>query len=137
MRFCFISNFMVRLRCIAKARLVIGLLGALTFCFATDVNGGGFLSGKDLLLLCSPAAGELDRERCYGYILGVADGLDCNGTSNQLRWSPPTGGIKLSELVPNVMTWLVEHPEFLELVASDLVARSLQDAYPCDESPLT
>jgi Rap1a immunity proteins len=90
----------------------------------------GFTSGSELLDDCS-SKGEPEIA-CIGYVTGVADSSNCQNHDSVggFSWRPPPN-VNRRQLGKIVLKWLNEHPESLHLLASGLVARALDETFPC------
>lgn len=114
-------------------RAVLALAVALTLS-STSQALSGFVSGRDLLDICSPQRADpvyrLKVAECRGYVIGIADSFDCFRQSSGFSWNGSKSTSQVA-LVNNVVEWLSAHPENLKLQADGLVAAALAEAHPC------
>lgn len=93
------------------------------------------LSGAELLVLCdTPKSGDMlyftNFSLCAGYINGVSDASLCGNMVGGSSHSHPEGAT-VGQIFDVFVTWMRKHPDNISEGASVLVARSLQEAYPC------
>ena len=103
-----------------------------------------WLTGMDLKAACDNDT-RLEYAECQGYVEGVFDASSVlrsgslerrDGMTDYslrgLRWCLPNE-FKLGQATAITDKWLKAHPETWHLPASLLVARSMQDAFPCPD----
>ena len=112
---------------------VILALGA---CFAPPAEAG-FVTGSDLLTICSPARIDpvyrLKVAQCRGYVVGVADTFDCRSPRVGFTWNSKVRASQ-EALVVVVVTWLRKNPMNLRYQADGLVAAALSTEFPCSSA---
>ena len=101
---------------------------------AQDVTTGGYINGERLITRCT-SVDHLDGALCLAYILGVADSMQAAQASGgtllfEWRTCPPPGTMA-ERLEDIVVRFLTAHPETQRSSASGLVAKALNDAFPC------
>ena len=102
------------------------LIGSVSPCAAA-----GFLSGNDLYDMCQATSSDQVRTAdCLGYVTAVADVLSRQSIEG-FRACIPSVGVDRGQLKDEVATWLKEHPENRQYVASSLAAAALAQAFPC------
>ena len=102
-------------------------------CLAPSAEAG-FVSGADLLGICSPAKVDpvyrLKVAECRGYVIGVADTFDCSNPATEFTWNSETS-VTQEGLVVAVVKWLRKNPQNLRYQANNLVAAALSTEFPC------
>jgi len=93
------------------------------------------LSGSELLLLCeTPKGNDLvyftNFSLCAGYINGASDASQCGNSVGGFSHSHPPGAT-VGQIFEIFVKWMKEHPKNMKVGASTLVAKALQDAFPC------
>lgn len=112
------------------------LLAALSVIAACSVPPAeaGFVSGADLLDICSPSRIDpvyrLKVAQCRGYVIGVADTFDCVNPTIGYTWNSETETSQ-EALVGVVVKWLQDNPGNLRYQANGLVAAALSTEFPC------
>lgn len=100
----------------------------------TGTAQAGFVSGRELLDICSPAPADpfyrLKVAECRGYVVAVADTADCSRKDAEFTWDS-TANPSQRALVDKVIVWLRSHPGTLHFQANGLVAAALAESYPC------
>jgi hypothetical protein len=86
-------------------------------------------TGEKLMTICSEGTAAFTG-LCYGYILGVADVMDCNDSEQCCGWKPPTG-LSDDRLVKDVVHEIMRSPQSLSEEASKLVQSALRSSFPC------
>jgi hypothetical protein len=113
-------------------------MSGLLLCGAMVLNGGAqaqFFDGDELLRVCSAKENSavFSPGVCSGYIMGVIDGLECQGGEPE----PGKQGfsvqedVSISELVDTVLTYLKAHPTRHDDWAGILIRDALRETYPC------
>ena len=84
-------------------------------------------SGNEVYEGCTqrsdPDADAVEEMMCLGFIIGVAD----SGAHRACL----TGGLEPSQIKDAVVAWLRENPAVRHEAAARLVARALEETYPC------
>ena len=93
-----------------------------------NVFATSFYSGNDLKRKVNSTE-PIDLGFSYGYISAVSDSLYKNRISGFQMCLPKE--VELGQLIDVVKIFLDTHPNLLHHTASSLVAKALQDAYPC------
>lgn len=113
------------------------LVMLVTLSLGTMANAGycDSLSGSELLALCdTPKSNDLvyftNFSLCAGYINGASDASQCGNTVGGFSHAQPPG-TTVGQIFELFVTWMRKHPENLNVGASTLVAKALQDEYPC------
>ncbi|HBZ68454.1 MAG TPA: hypothetical protein DEP35_01330 [Deltaproteobacteria bacterium] len=106
------------------------------------------MRGEWLKKTCKEPALSFAKGLCDGYVAGVADANQVyelkdgqllpklaadgsiEGAHLELRWCLPTGSTG-PQLVKVVKKWLAQHPEELREQAAAVIAKALQQAFPC------
>jgi len=96
---------------------------------------GDSLSGSELLALClTPKNGDMlyftNFSLCAGYINGASDASQCGNSVGGFSHANPAG-VTVGEVFDIFVKWMQAHPEQSSVGASTLVAKAMQDAYPC------
>lgn len=110
------------------AAVLLLLLNAAPFDALSQTSGWKpKVSGNDLYEQCE-RVGILEEKLaggmiCGGFIIGIGD----SGTHKAC----PPGEIDLSQVTKAVVAWLKNHPDILDDSAARLVARALEETYPC------
>lgn len=96
---------------------------------------GDSLSGGELLALClTPKSGDMlyftNFSLCAGYINGASDASQCGNSVGGFSHANPAG-VTVGEVFDVFVRWMQAHPEQSSVGASTLVAKAMQDAYPC------
>ena len=118
------------MRKVSMAVLVaIGLSGM------TGAGHSDSLSGAELLALCeTPKSNDLiyftNFSLCAGYINGASDASQCGNSVGGFSHEQPSG-TTVGEIFEIFVTWMRAHPENLNTGASTLVAKALQEKFPC------
>jgi hypothetical protein len=113
-------------------------ISGLLLCGATVLNGSAqaqFFDGDELLRVCSAKENSavFSPGVCSGYIMGVIDGLECQGGEPE----PGKQGFSvqenasISELVDTVLAYLKAHPERHNDWAGILIRDALRENFPC------
>lgn len=110
------------------------MAATLLFAFPVNANAQGveraFYNGNDLLELCrGPAAGQ-----CSGYVAGVADAI--TGGRGLKGWTPcMPHAVTIGQARDVAVRFLEMNPEIRHVTAAYLVARALDEAFPCPTTP--
>jgi hypothetical protein len=100
-------------------------------------DGTIYFTGSMLIEMCSAedrakydlqATNEFGR--CLGFIVGISDASQCGDPTWGFAAKLPTG-VTSGQAVKIATKYLNEHLEELHLAAASLVAKALQDAFPC------
>jgi Rap1a immunity proteins len=94
-----------------------------------------FMGASQLLKNCTankndPAFYEYEAA-CTAYVIGVADAFSCDDSIFRFSWRPPAK-VTREQVVKVVVKWLNDHPEDLHFSAASIVARALQNGFPCN-----
>ena len=94
-----------------------------------------FLSASELLKTCTTNKNDpsfyLRDAECSAYIIGVADAFSCNDGAFRFYWHPPVKATR-EQVTKVVVKWLNDHPEDHHFSAASIVARALQNGFPCN-----
>lgn len=93
-------------------------------------HGMDWENGNSLATKCM--AKDFNINICYGYLDGIASALSVNKLNGYEACIPV--GVTSGQLLDIVLRSLWTHPEDRHNAAVGLVARALQDAYPCRRS---
>lgn len=93
------------------------------------------LSGAELLALCeTPKSNDLiyftNFSLCAGYINGASDASQCGNSVGGFSHEQPAGAT-VGQIFEIFVDWMRAHPENLNTGASTLVAKALQERFPC------
>ena len=89
-----------------------------------------FLDGNTLYGWCfSEDAGN--KAACLGYVIGVADVLNSENRGELTQYKACIPAIETTQVVSAAKKYLDEHRQDGNIIASDLVARALSEAFPC------
>lgn len=83
-----------------------------------------FASGKDLLQWCN--SNDYEKEKCLGYIMGVADMMRYSIVSGWKACAAPA--VQVRDVT---IQFLQLHPEYRHLDGAGLVAEAIGRAFPC------
>jgi|ETNmetMinimDraft_35_1059890.scaffolds.fasta_scaffold260560_1 hypothetical protein len=114
--------------------LVLALGVGLAVLFTASEGRAGFLMGQALHKECSADGGSCGESTCMAYILGVVDaGV---GVGRRIEWQGGWSacipkGVTGNQMVEVVKKSLRAHPEDWHTQANGLVARALNEAFPC------
>ena len=118
-------------------KLLQSMTLAATLLVATAVEGSckdTMSNGNDLLDVCATLPNDQSFfsaiSWCRGYVFAISDASHCGNTIAGFSSDTPVG-VESSQLQRIVVKWLNDHPELLHFNASGLVARALQEAFPC------
>jgi len=101
---------------------------------ANNKAHGSFLSGTDLLYVCTEDFKGWEDRLCALYVEGASDGIGVSAhyfSDGSLPFCAPdrfTG----TQLRKVVLKYLDEHPEELHLAATGLIMTALIEAFPCE-----
>jgi hypothetical protein len=111
------------------SRLV--LAGILTQAAAHPTQAASsFYTGSELLERCESKSPYL-LGVCFGFIVGVGSGFDCEQLLlGRFAFQAPDGATA-GQIKKIVVKYLNEHPENLHLPAAPLAAAALSKAFPC------
>ena len=108
------------------------VLALATILAITTEASANYYDGNRLLEVCTSNDAGL-RGICYGYIIGVHDWSgECVTAPGGWNHDTPTG-VTGGQVEKVVMLWLQEHPGDLHQSASYLIARALNNAWPCPQ----
>lgn len=117
-----------------RLRLWLAVAAMATAVGHAGIASAGFVTGTDLRTSCRPQKIDpvyrLKVAECRGYVIGVADSLDCDRPGTRPAWNS-RATTSQEELVNTVLAWLDAHPESLGYQADGLVAVALSQAFPC------
>ncbi|MDP6927129.1 MAG: Rap1a/Tai family immunity protein [Rhodospirillales bacterium] len=121
------------MRCRMKG-LVLALAVGLAVLFTASEGRGGFIKGQELYNDCSADDGSFSVGSCFGYIIGVVDAG--KGVGRRIEWQGGWSacipkGVTGDQMVEVVKKSLRAHPEDWHYEANGLVARALDEAFPC------
>lgn len=103
---------------------------------ARDSQADSLSSGELLDLCLTPKGNDLvyftNFSLCAGYINGVSDASQCGNSVDGFSHASPAG-VTVGQAFEVFVTWMQSHPESKSLGASTVVAKALQEAYPCKQ----
>ena len=111
-----------------KIKKIIIFLVVLLISF--NVFATSFYSGNDLKRKVN-STDPFESGFSYGYISAVSDSLYKSRIAGFQMCLPKE--VELGQLIDVVKIFLDTHPNLLHFTASSLVAKALQDAYPCSQ----
>ena len=101
---------------------------------AQDSQAGSLSSGELLDLCLTPKGNDLiyftNFSLCAGYINGVSDASQCGNSVDGFSHASPAG-VTVGQVFEIFVSWMQSHPESKSVGASTVVAKALQEAYPC------
>ena len=84
-------------------------------------------SGNELYEQCAQRSGRDEKlvaeTFCLGYVVGVAD--------SDAHRACLTAGLEPSDIMYSVVAWLRDHPTLRHQPAAHLMAKALEEIYPC------
>ena len=98
------------------------------FFLSFNTNAGNFYSGNDLKGKLN-SSDLVQRTIAVGYIAGIADNISTAKVNGFKACFPEN--IELGQLRDVVKLFFDQHPELLHYAGKGLVARALEDAFPC------
>jgi hypothetical protein len=116
--------------------LILGLAVVLAVLLIAGEGWAGYISGQKLNDLCS-SDDFVDRAQCIGYVQGAYDaGKVLDAATDKRFWeggftSCMPDSVLTGQLVEVVKKSLREQPEDWHYNAAGLVARAVDDAFPC------
>ena len=94
-------------------------------------HAGDFQTGNQLLSNCeSSDIGE--RMLCMGYVEGIAGAMGQNAVNGYLACIPPT--VNAGQARDVARAYLYANPTVRHFMATGLVAKAMQNAFPCASS---
>jgi len=129
-----IRLFVIRLaRLSLSTRVFFATLAALLlpqYCFAA-----AFVQEPDLLQRCQhePPSVDAYTSWCYGYLLGVVDGISANGMKVGTISICLPDDVEPSELKDTLLSYLKTHEKSGQTNAAHEVALALSNAWPCQK----
>ena len=92
-------------------------------------NSGTFGEGEELYAACT-GEDAIETERCYWYIMGVADSITLFG---DYGWLEPTACVPKDTTIEELRTVVVDYIEASDRYYSavSMVHSALEQAYPC------
>ena len=93
-----------------------------------------FMTGNDLLQMCRSSASFVESGECLGFVAGIADAMESAQAAGgslagwrACRSLPVTRG----QVQDVAVQFLTRHPELRHHTAVSLVAKALEEAFPC------
>jgi hypothetical protein len=106
---------------------VLAIVGVMVWALVSDARAqdGRTFDGNWLLRVCGS---QQTRERCLGYVSGVADGIA--GAAPRTFCIPEH--VTLNQVVDVVMNWLRRFPQMRQDASADVIVNvAISDAWPC------
>ena len=108
--------------------------------FCASPAGAQYESGEELADMCfgrGTFEGELSEVAagiCWGFITAIGDTMISGHQIFEFRACPPSGaeGVNRGDMIDAVKAHLQSSPEVSEVPAYVVVAKALQERYPCE-----